>query len=96
MHSSQIIPDTVTYNSLINGLCKKRALARTDELLQTMISEGHKPDVVTYTTLFVGLCKKGELEKAMELLANMISKGHKPNVVTRAANESNTNELTCV
>jgi pentatricopeptide repeat protein len=70
MYSYGVIPDTMTYHSLINGLCKKRA----EKLLQTMISEGLDLDVVTYNTLMNELCKKPESNKVKELLGDMIYK----------------------
>jgi leucine-rich PPR motif-containing protein, mitochondrial len=44
----------VSYNTIIDGLCKKGEINKV-ELPHDMISRKHHPDVVTYNTLIDGL-----------------------------------------
>jgi pentatricopeptide repeat protein len=41
--------NVVTYNTLINELCKKREFEKTMNFLDYMISKRLQPDVMTYT-----------------------------------------------
>ena len=75
-------PNVVTYNTLIDGLCKEGKIDKAVDILHDMISKGHEPNVVTYNILINGLCKKGEIDKAVDILHDMISKECEPNVVT--------------
>ncbi|KAJ4779922.1 Pentatricopeptide repeat (PPR) superfamily protein [Rhynchospora pubera] len=75
-------PNVISYNTAIDGLCKKDAVNRAFNLLEHMLSEGLVPNVVTYSSLIYGLCITGEIRRAEEVLQQMSSRGHPPNVVT--------------
>ena len=74
---SSVMPDTVTYNTLINGLCKADKLAGALELFK-----GYMPDVFTYNILINGLCRANRDEDAFTVFKQMEGKGCNPNVVT--------------
>ncbi|XP_078159332.1 uncharacterized protein LOC144554849 [Carex rostrata] len=78
-------PDLFSYNTLINGHCKKGDIEKAEELLDDMVSRGLQPDVVTYNTLIDGLCKKGLIDKALNMLQHIVSEGHEPDVMTYTA-----------
>ncbi|KAF8391303.1 hypothetical protein HHK36_023607 [Tetracentron sinense] len=76
------IPDSYTYGTLINGLCKFGKISEAKELFKEMGTKGCSPTVVTYTSLIHGLCQSCNLSEAVELLEEMISKSIEPNVIT--------------
>ena len=77
-----IYPDVVTYNSLINGLCKADKLQEALQLLDVMGKMGHQPNEITYNTLLNGFCRVGNLEKVRALLQELPEKGCRPKVVS--------------
>nr|XP_043626600.1 pentatricopeptide repeat-containing protein At5g46100 [Erigeron canadensis] len=76
------IPDTYTYGTLINGLCRLGKVSEAKELLKEMESKGCSPSVVTYTSLIHGLCQLNNLDEAMRFLQEMEDKSIIPNVYT--------------
>lgn len=77
-----MLPDVVTYSTLIDGYCKASRMQDALEVLDSMVERGILPDVVTYTTLIAGYCKEGEMEEAMKLHNEMIDKGMVPDPIT--------------
>ncbi|KAK2445212.1 Pentatricopeptide repeat (PPR) superfamily protein [Trifolium repens] len=75
-------PDSYTYGTLINGLCKLGQISQAKELLDEMEEKGLLPSVVSYTSLIHGLCQSNNLDGAIELLEEMIRNGIEPNVFT--------------
>ncbi|WCJ27095.1 Pentatricopeptide repeat (PPR) superfamily protein [Euphorbia peplus] len=75
-------PDSYTYGTLINGLCRLGKICEAKELFKEMGAKGCSPSVVTYTSLMNGLCQSKNIDEAMGLLEDMISKGIEPNVFT--------------
>ncbi|KAJ8545488.1 hypothetical protein K7X08_018071 [Anisodus acutangulus] len=75
-------PDSYTYGTLINGLCRLGKATEAKELLMEMEANGCLPTVVTYTCLICGFCQSNNLDGAMGLLEDMRSKGIEPNVFT--------------
>lgn len=74
-------PDTYTYGTLINGLCKLSKIKEAKELLKEMETKGCSPSVVTYTSLIHGL-SQNNLDEAMEFFQEMEAKNITPNVYT--------------
>jgi pentatricopeptide repeat protein len=60
-------PNVVTYNIIINELCKKGQIEKAMDLIHVMISTGHHPDVTTYNTLIDGLVKKGKIKNTIDV-----------------------------
>ncbi|VAI82426.1 unnamed protein product [Triticum turgidum subsp. durum] len=77
-----VIPDAITYSSLIRGLCEEKRLSDACELFEKMLQLGLHPDEFTYTILIDGHCKEGDVEKALSLHDEMIKKRVLPDVVT--------------
>ncbi|XP_010533023.1 PREDICTED: pentatricopeptide repeat-containing protein At2g06000-like isoform X2 [Tarenaya hassleriana] len=76
-------PDTVTYNTLIKGLCDTDDLNRAKDVFDEVKSRSDcSPNVVTYTSMMSGYCKVGKMRKAFLLLAEMIDLGINPNCIT--------------
>ncbi|KAK4410941.1 Homeobox-DDT domain protein RLT1 [Sesamum angolense] len=67
-------PDSYTYGTLINGLCRTGRTLEAKELLIDMEANGCSPSVITYSCLIHGFCQSNKLEDAMELLKDMKSK----------------------
>ncbi|XP_071706274.1 pentatricopeptide repeat-containing protein At5g46100 [Rutidosis leptorrhynchoides] len=75
-------PDTYTYGTLINGLCKFGKISEAKNLFKEMEIKGCLPSVITYTSLIHGLCQLNDLDEAMNLLQEMEGKSVYPNVYT--------------
>jgi pentatricopeptide repeat protein len=61
MQSDGHIPGVITYNVLMNGLCKQGQVKNADMLLNAMLNLGIVPDDITYNILLQGHCKHGKL-----------------------------------
>ncbi|KAJ6737284.1 hypothetical protein OIU85_019357 [Salix viminalis] len=82
----------VTYNVLLNGICRRASLhpessrAHKPELtldkLKLMKEKGICPSVVTYTSVVKCLCSCGRIEDAEELLGEMVKNGVSPTAAT--------------
>ena len=77
-----IQPDVVTYNTIIDGLCKKGHTYMAVTLLKYMQKKGCKPVTVTYSIAIHSLCKDGLVDHALGLFAKMSEKGITPDVIT--------------
>lgn len=75
-------PDTYTYGTLINGLCRVSKINEAKELLKEMEMKDCSPSVITYTSLIHGLCQLNYLDEAIGLLQEMEAKNITPNVYT--------------
>ncbi|KAF6138570.1 hypothetical protein GIB67_032464 [Kingdonia uniflora] len=76
------IPDSYTYGTLINGLCKLGKISEAKELFEEMDAKDCSPTVVAYTSLIHGSYLSNILDEAMELFEEMSRKGIEPNMVT--------------
>ncbi|KAB1226952.1 hypothetical protein CJ030_MR1G022254 [Morella rubra] len=74
MSRCRIIPDLVTHNTLIGGLCRVGRPQAAVELLRKMLQFGQHPDHQTYAILLDGLCKNKLLTQAMTLFQQMEDK----------------------
>ncbi|CAH9146364.1 unnamed protein product [Cuscuta epithymum] len=78
-----VSPDTVSYNTLIKGLCKANKLQEALNLRVGMENANLTPNVLTYTILMDGLFREDrEVDEAMGLLDEMKIKGLEPDVFT--------------
>ncbi|CAI0377193.1 unnamed protein product [Linum tenue] len=84
MVESKCDPDVVTYNTLMDGLCRVGKVQTAHNVMKGMNKKGRdvKPDVVTYTTLVRGYCMKLEIDEAMAVFEEMVERGLKPNDIT--------------
>ncbi|XP_071698532.1 uncharacterized protein [Rutidosis leptorrhynchoides] len=76
-----LIPDVVTHNYIINGLCKVGAFEKAESLVREMSSRGPSPNCATYNILMKGYCTNNDIYKALDLVSSMNING-KENMVT--------------
>lgn len=69
-------PDVVTYNCLIDGLCKTYRVERARELFDEMLVRGCLPNRVTYNSFIRYYSVVNEVDKAVEMMRMMVSRGH--------------------
>ncbi|XP_038711729.1 putative pentatricopeptide repeat-containing protein At1g12700, mitochondrial [Tripterygium wilfordii] len=82
MNSIGLCADTITYSTLISGLCKVGSVQAVKKLLKEMCARGHTPNLITYSTLLDGLCKRGSLDEALTLFKAMQESGLELEIVT--------------
>lgn len=59
-----ILPDVVTYTTLIAGYCKEGEMEEAMKLYNEMIDKGMVPDPITYLVLSHGLDKLENVQEA--------------------------------
>ena len=62
MRSNGLVPGVVTYNVLMNGLCRQGQMKNANMLLDAMLNLGVVPDDITYNILLEGHCRHGKPE----------------------------------
>uniref|UniRef100_A0A199UCK7 Pentacotripeptide-repeat region of PRORP domain-containing protein n=1 Tax=Manihot esculenta TaxID=3983 RepID=A0A199UCK7_MANES len=77
MSHKGLVPDVVTYSTLIEGRPQT-----AQELFKDMCSHGQQPNIVTFSIMINGLCSQGNLDDALTLLKKMEESQLKPNLVT--------------
>ncbi|KAK1303689.1 Pentatricopeptide repeat-containing protein [Acorus calamus] len=75
-------PDIITYNTLIDSLCRDGRVEAAHNMLKGMEGSNCFPDVVTYTTVMRGFCQKRRIEDAIEVFDIMVQRGVEPSDVT--------------
>ena len=65
-------PNTITFNTLLNGLCLEGRVFEAVELVDCMVLSQHVPDLITLNTLVNGLCLQDGLSEAMSLIDRMV------------------------
>ncbi|KAK8693569.1 hypothetical protein V6N13_071146 [Hibiscus sabdariffa] len=73
---------TITYNILIESLCKDNEVKVALSLMEDMKAKGVKPDNTTYNAMFKGLKEKNLLEDGMVLMDDMIEHSWPPDNTT--------------
>ena len=73
-----VVPDEISYNTLIRGWCEKGCEDRAIEVMERMKAAGVRPNVVTLTTLIRSYCKDRNMRAAMSLLETMRRTGLRP------------------
>jgi len=68
-------PTVVTYNILIDGLCKVERFAEASSFAKEMLEKGYKTDMVTHSSLFDGLCQDKKLDVAFDIWNRVLNKG---------------------
>merc|ERR1719375_2966893 len=72
MRSVKIMPDTITYSTLVKGHCLAGDVDHAFEVLREMRADGrHQPDEILYNCLLDGCAKEHRLEDAMALYEEM-------------------------
>lgn len=70
------VPDIVTYNCLIDGLCKTYRIGRAHELFDDMLMKGCIPNRVTYNSFIRYYSVVNEVDKAIEMMREMVDRKH--------------------
>lgn len=81
MMSISVVPDIVSFNTLMKGLCKEKRVKEALDLKGRMEEANVAPNQISYTILIDGLCVGGEVDNAMELVREMKLKGLNMDVV---------------
>ncbi|CAL5411702.1 unnamed protein product [Camellia sinensis] len=79
---SKLLPDQVTYNTLIHMLSKHGHGDEALEFLREAEERGFLVDKVGYSAIIHSFCQEGRIDMAKELVSEMFSKGCNPDVVT--------------
>ncbi|KAK8551380.1 hypothetical protein V6N13_119851 [Hibiscus sabdariffa] len=74
MNDHGCVPDSITYGSLITGLCQESRLEEACHLYETMMDKGLSPYEVTRLTLAYEYYKKGDSVIAMVMLEKLEKK----------------------
>ncbi|KAI3523637.1 hypothetical protein L1887_01910 [Cichorium endivia] len=82
IRESGIIPDVVTYTSLVQSFCHDQKLDDAIRIFKKMQSNGVVPNAFSYVILIQGLCKGKRLDDALEFCLQMLKTGHSPNLST--------------
>ncbi|KAL6843527.1 hypothetical protein ACP4OV_026589 [Aristida adscensionis] len=69
-------PDVVTYNCLINGLCKTYRVERAHEVFDEMLKKGCSPNRVTYNSFVRYYSVVNDVDKAVHWMREMVARGH--------------------
>jgi pentatricopeptide repeat domain-containing protein 1 len=75
MHCRKIIPDVVTYTTLIDGLCNVGRLADALKVFEDILVKGYNLDVYAYTVMIKAFCNKGFFDEALTMLSIMKDNG---------------------
>lgn len=87
MLSRDVAPDTISYNSAINGYARRGDLDAARRLLRRMTELGSmgglvKPDQFTYNSVANAAAKRGDAVAAAEVLKDMTQAGVTPSLIT--------------
>jgi len=85
MREVGILENRVTYNTLINFLCKFGYFEQAKDLMKMMVLRGIVPDFITYTTLVTHFSKCRSPEEVIELHDEMMLEGVIPDGQTYKA-----------
>ena len=61
MRKQNVVPDVITYNTLISACEKGKKTERALEIFDNMQQQGIVPDLITYNAL-ISACEKGKQE----------------------------------
>ncbi|CAJ2636996.1 unnamed protein product [Trifolium pratense] len=75
-----LLPDVVTYNTLIDGYSRFVSIDRAYDILNRMKEAGINPNVVSYNSLMSGSVRKSSLSKSLQLFDEMTQLGISPDV----------------
>ncbi|ONI28770.1 hypothetical protein PRUPE_1G160300 [Prunus persica] len=82
MNEKGIIPDVVTFTSLIPAACKSGKWEEAVRLFRNLIDCGALPNILIFNSALDALCKDGKTAEALNLVEEMLLRGVKPDLVT--------------
>ncbi|XP_024532526.1 pentatricopeptide repeat-containing protein At1g05670, mitochondrial [Selaginella moellendorffii] len=80
--SNKCLPDIITYNTLIDGLCKTGRVPEANRLFGDMKAKFCNLDVIMYSCLIGGFCKLERIDMACMLFDDTLKQAILPDVVT--------------
>ncbi|WOH03030.1 hypothetical protein DCAR_0522421 [Daucus carota subsp. sativus] len=73
MSKRGVLPNVVTFGTMVNGLCRNGELGEAFKLKEEMVEVFNlRPSVSVYVALIKGLCKVGEVDSAFGLKKEMV------------------------
>ncbi|PSS02533.1 Pentatricopeptide repeat-containing protein [Actinidia chinensis var. chinensis] len=85
LKDNKLLPDHVTYNTLIHMLSKRGYGDDAVEFLKEAEERGFLMDKVGYSAIIHSFCQEGRIDRAKELVREMLSKGWSSDIVTHTA-----------
>ncbi|KAG4924969.1 pentatricopeptide repeat-containing protein At5g16420, mitochondrial-like [Glycine soja] len=76
------VASSLTYNTLIAGMCERGELCEAGRLWDEMVEKGRAPNAFTYNVLIKGFCKVGDVKEGIRVLEEMVKSGCLPNKST--------------
>jgi pentatricopeptide repeat protein len=80
MMQQGVVPDVFTYSSIIDALCRARAMDKAEFVLWQMLGNGVEPDIVTYNGMINGYSTLGKWKEATKMFRQMTSRGLVPSI----------------
>ncbi|KAL9370930.1 hypothetical protein Peur_036070 [Populus x canadensis] len=74
MRDKGLVPDSITYNIVINGYCRCSSIKKAFSLHDEMMSKGIQPTLVTYTSLIYVLSERDRMKQAGDLFEKIVHK----------------------
>ncbi|KAK1552628.1 hypothetical protein Q3G72_020546 [Acer saccharum] len=85
MQDKGILPNVITYNALMNGLCKERRIDEAYKFFAEMKEKGILPNKYTYTILISENCNRGNWQEALRLYKELLDREIQPDYCTHSA-----------
>nr|XP_043621798.1 pentatricopeptide repeat-containing protein At3g22670, mitochondrial [Erigeron canadensis] len=73
MKEHGILPDVISYTSIIEAYCSEKDFRKVDQILEEMEEKGCPPNIVTYTIVMLALGKAKEFDEALKVYEKMKS-----------------------
>merc|ERR1719389_337219 len=82
MCTEGVVPDLVTYSTIIKGYCVQGDLEQAVQLFTLMRKRGIKPDAILFNAILDGCARKQMTSMSEMMLADMETSGVKPTALT--------------
>ncbi|XLS79267.1 hypothetical protein HN51_063492 [Arachis hypogaea] len=82
MESLRVMPNEVTYNTLIDGCFQWRGCVESFKLVEEMKGKGVKTNAMTHNIMVKWYCKEGKMDEAGCVVAKMVGSGFLPDCFT--------------
>ncbi|GMP77350.1 hypothetical protein CsSME_00033650 [Camellia sinensis var. sinensis] len=86
MIDNNVFPNVLTFNTLIDALCKERMAKAAEAILEVMVQRGVGPNPMqsrlTYGILMDGYFLRGQMDKGIEVFHSMVDKGIEPDTLS--------------
>jgi pentatricopeptide repeat protein len=80
MSQDGLVPDAISFNTLIHGFCRNGDLDGAYLLFQKLDEKGYSATVDTFNILIGAYSSKLNMQMAEKIFGEMISKGYKPDL----------------